>query len=75
MFVAVVLNSLYPLQQFLAVGIGWMLSGILTAAGVFTDDPTSIGFKARTDARADVITKFPYIFIPYPRTCTSSVCL
>ena len=53
-------------QQFLAVAIAWALSGILTAAGAFTDDPTSEGFKARTDARANVITDSPWLFFPYP---------
>ena len=62
--------SLTPLrlcpQQFLAMGIAWALSGVLTAAGAFPDDPTVDAFRARTDARVEVMTQAPWIYIPYP---------
>ncbi len=48
------------------MAIVWILSGILTAAGAFTDDPSELGYKARTDTRADVMAKSSYLFIPYP---------
>ena len=53
-------------QQFFALGIAWLLSGVLTAAGAFTDDKNSIGYKARTDARIGVITESPMLYFPYP---------
>ncbi|KAJ8305015.1 hypothetical protein KUTeg_018598 [Tegillarca granosa] len=60
----------YPLHQvfalLIAIIVGWMVSGILTAAGVFSDDPNAPDFNARTDARADVISNFPWFYFPYP---------
>ena len=53
-------------QILIAILLGWGLCGILTAAGVFTDDKTSKEYTARTDARTDVIDKASWFYFPYP---------
>ena len=50
----------------ISILIGWALCGILTAAGVFTDDPNDIGYKARTDARSNIIKEADWFYMPYP---------
>ncbi|XP_045168875.2 solute carrier family 23 member 2-like isoform X2 [Mercenaria mercenaria] len=60
----------YPLHQVFSILISiifnWGLCAILTAAGVFPDDPNALGYKARTDARNDVIRDNPWFNFPYP---------
>ena len=53
-------------QQFMAVGIALIFSGILTAAGAFTDDPKEISYRARTDNRIDVVSQASILYFPYP---------
>ena len=50
----------------ISIIVGWALCGILTAAGVFTDDPKDIGYMARTDARATIISDADWFYFPYP---------
>ncbi|XP_061194733.1 solute carrier family 23 member 1-like [Saccostrea echinata] len=60
----------YPLHQVFSVliagGVGWAISAILTKVGVFSDDPKSPEFYARTDSRTAVIGKTPWLVFPYP---------
>ncbi|OWF43864.1 solute carrier family 23 member 1-like [Mizuhopecten yessoensis] len=60
----------YPFHQMFAIMIGmlfgWALSGIMTAADVIPFDPKSIHFKARTDARGDVVENANWFYFPYP---------
>ncbi len=46
--------------------VAWVLAGILTAAGVFTDDTEEIGYMARTDTRLDALRDAPWFYFPYP---------
>ncbi|XP_045190888.2 solute carrier family 23 member 1-like [Mercenaria mercenaria] len=60
----------YPLHQVFAILfsilIGWAVCGIMTAAGAFPTDKTNIQYKARTDARADVIADSEWFYLPHP---------
>ncbi|ESO91989.1 hypothetical protein LOTGIDRAFT_217144 [Lottia gigantea] len=60
----------YPLHQvfsiLLSVIFGWILSVILTYAGVLSSDPTSTEYYARTDARNEILSRNPWFFFPYP---------
>ena len=60
------LNGPFLLQQFLAISVAWILSGVLTASGAFPDDPTSDGFKASTDSKSGVLAESPFFYFPYP---------
>ena len=53
-------------QILISILLNWLLCGILTSAGVFTNDPKNIEYKARTDARSDVIYTSPWFTFPYP---------
>ena len=53
-------------QVILAMIIVWIVCAILTAAGVFTDDQKNPQYRARTDARFDVLQKVPWFRVPYP---------
>ncbi|KAK6182946.1 hypothetical protein SNE40_010516 [Patella caerulea] len=60
----------YPLHQVFSILIsvifGWILSSILTSAGVLSDDPNSKEYYARTDARTEIISLNPWFYFPYP---------
>lgn len=60
----------YPLHQVFAILISilinWMICGILTRYDVIPNDPDHYSYKARTDARIDVIENNPWITLPYP---------
>ncbi|OWF42908.1 solute carrier family 23 member 1-like isoform X2 [Mizuhopecten yessoensis] len=60
----------YPLHQvfaiLIALAVGWLLCGILTAAGVFSTDRASKDYYSRTDARTDVISRASWFYFPYP---------
>ncbi|XP_052707172.1 solute carrier family 23 member 1-like [Crassostrea angulata] len=60
----------FPLHQvfsmLIAATVGWTTCVILTNMGVFSDDPNSPEFFARTDTRNDVIHKTPWFIFPYP---------
>ncbi|KAL4221965.1 hypothetical protein ACF0H5_018015 [Mactra antiquata] len=60
----------YPLHQVFAILISilvnWLLCGLLTHFDVFPNDPNHSMFKARTDARSNVIRENPWVTIPYP---------
>ena len=44
----------------------WSISAILTAAGVFTDNPDDKGYGARADAKIDAVNEAAWIRVPYP---------
>ncbi|XP_060563739.1 solute carrier family 23 member 1-like isoform X2 [Ruditapes philippinarum] len=60
----------YPLHQVFAILISiiinWAICGILTRFDVFPNDPSHTSYRARTDARADVIDNNPWFTVPYP---------
>ncbi|KAK3096305.1 hypothetical protein FSP39_025518, partial [Pinctada imbricata] len=60
----------YPVHQvfslLIAMLIGWTICGIMTAAGVFSDDPSSREYLARTDAKTAFVEKAPWFNVPYP---------
>ena len=58
----------FSLQQFLAISVAWILSGVLTACGVFSDDPTSDGFRVSTDSKSGVLAESSFFYFPYPCT-------
>ena len=50
----------------LAIASMWCISTILTAAGVFTDNPDDKGYGARADAKIDAVDEAVWIRVPYP---------
>ncbi|XP_052266034.1 solute carrier family 23 member 1-like [Dreissena polymorpha] len=60
----------YPLHQVFALLIsmliGWAVCGIMTYAGAFPTDPKNVMYKARTDARAEVIRDSGWFYFPHP---------
>lgn len=54
------------LPVILAVLLSWMVCGILTAAGVFSDNPKDLDYQARTDASVRVLHNAKWFFFPYP---------
>ncbi|KAJ8316851.1 LOW QUALITY PROTEIN: hypothetical protein KUTeg_004755, partial [Tegillarca granosa] len=60
----------YPLHQVFAMlismGIGWSLSGILTATNILSSDPNSKEFYARSDTKLSVVSTTPVFLFPYP---------
>ncbi|KAJ8317666.1 hypothetical protein KUTeg_005570, partial [Tegillarca granosa] len=50
----------------IAITCGWAVSAVLTEAGVFSKDPKSKEFYARTDSRLYVIDACPLFHFPYP---------
>uniref|UniRef100_A0ACB8GDK8 Uncharacterized protein n=1 Tax=Sphaerodactylus townsendi TaxID=933632 RepID=A0ACB8GDK8_9SAUR len=50
----------------LAILLVWLLCYILTATDVFPHDPNVYGFKARTDARGEIMSIAPWFRFPYP---------
>ncbi|CAD5116485.1 DgyrCDS5365 [Dimorphilus gyrociliatus] len=51
---------------FLAMALTWSLSAIFTHYNIFSSNPNSTSFKARTDAKTNVISKTPYFTLPNP---------
>ncbi|BFY97984.1 hypothetical protein BsWGS_01024 [Bradybaena similaris] len=50
----------------LSIIFGWLLSLVLTTAGAFTDDPSSLQYQARSDARLQVMEETDWFIFPYP---------
>lgn len=44
----------------------WLVCYIFTLTGLFPSDPNRYGYKARTDARGDIMTLAPWFRVPYP---------
>lgn len=65
-FLLITISILF--QMLIGAIVGWTTCVILTNMGVFSDDPNSPEFFARTDSRNDVIHKTPWFVFPYPGT-------
>lgn len=50
----------------IALIIGWMISYFMTISGALSDDPKSVEYNARTDARHQVIAQTSWLMFPYP---------
>lgn len=60
-------------QILVSLGLGWILSYILTATGTFTEDKDNIEYKARTDFNAEAIAKANWFYFPYPSKLASPI--
>ncbi|XP_022103943.1 solute carrier family 23 member 2-like [Acanthaster planci] len=58
------LFKLFPI--ILGVAVVWLFCVILTAIGVFPDDPNVYGYAARTDLNTMVMERAPWFSFPYP---------
>ena len=63
------LLQIYFFQILISILLNWLLCGILTYAGVFTNDPNNVEYRSRTDARLDVIIDSSWLNFPYPGQC------
>ncbi|NXE67979.1 S23A1 protein, partial [Calcarius ornatus] len=50
----------------LAIMLVWLICYALTRAGVFPSRPEEYGYKARTDARGEILSVAPWFRVPYP---------
>ncbi|XP_064018334.1 solute carrier family 23 member 1 [Pogoniulus pusillus] len=50
----------------LAIMLMWLLCYVLTRTGVFPSQPEHYGYKARTDARGEILPVAPWFRVPYP---------
>ncbi|XP_063059835.1 solute carrier family 23 member 1 [Engraulis encrasicolus] len=50
----------------MAIMLVWLVCYIFTLTGLLPTDPNSYGFKARTDARGEIMTQAPWFRMPYP---------
>ncbi|XP_053142570.1 solute carrier family 23 member 1 isoform X2 [Hemicordylus capensis] len=50
----------------LAILVVWLLCYILTVTDVFPRDAKAYGYKARTDARGEIMSIAPWFRLPYP---------
>ncbi|XP_068816323.1 solute carrier family 23 member 1 isoform X8 [Struthio camelus] len=50
----------------LAIMVVWLLCYLLTRADVFPRQPEVYGYKARTDARGEILSVAPWFRVPYP---------
>ncbi|NXY10226.1 S23A1 protein, partial [Pteruthius melanotis] len=50
----------------LAIMLVWLICYVLTRTGVFPSNPEEYGYKARTDARGEILSVAPWFRVPYP---------
>ncbi|KAM6379698.1 solute carrier family 23 member 1 isoform 1-T1 [Pluvialis apricaria] len=50
----------------MAIMVVWLLCYVLTCTGVFPSQPEAYGYKARTDARGEILSVAPWFRVPYP---------
>ncbi|XP_062485235.1 solute carrier family 23 member 1 [Pezoporus occidentalis] len=50
----------------MAIMVVWLLCYVLTRTGVFPSEPEAYGYKARTDARGEILSVAPWFRVPYP---------
>ncbi|NXS31596.1 S23A1 protein, partial [Pomatostomus ruficeps] len=50
----------------LAILLVWLICYVLTRTGVFPSHPDEYGYKARTDARGEILSVAPWFRVPYP---------
>lgn len=53
-------------QIIIAIMVVWLVCYIFTLTGLFPSDPDRYGYKARTDARGDIMVLAPWFRVPYP---------
>lgn len=58
-----------PPQIIMAIMVVWLLCYVLTCTGVFPSQPEAYGYKARTDARGEILSVAPWFRVPYPCEC------
>ena len=56
----------FLIQVLIAIAVGWLVCHILTVTQVLPSNPKTLGYYARTDARAEVLGKTKWFFFPYP---------
>ncbi|NXS97141.1 S23A1 protein, partial [Jacana jacana] len=56
--------KLFPI--IMAIMVVWLLCYVLTCTGVFPSQPEAYGYKARTDARGEILSVAPWFRVPYP---------
>ncbi|NXV11460.1 S23A1 protein, partial [Cepphus grylle] len=56
--------KLFPI--IMAIMVVWLLCYVLTRTGVFPSQPEEYGYKARTDARGEILSVAPWFRVPYP---------
>ncbi|KFP53600.1 Solute carrier family 23 member 1, partial [Cathartes aura] len=59
-------SRLCPCPIILAIMVVWLLCYVLTRTGVFPGQPEAYGYKARTDARGEILSVAPWFRVPYP---------
>ncbi|XP_058272293.1 solute carrier family 23 member 1 isoform X2 [Hemibagrus wyckioides] len=50
----------------MAIMLVWLVCYILTLTDVLPNDPEKYGYKARTDARGEIMSQAPWFRMPYP---------
>uniref|UniRef100_A0A8B9K6E4 Solute carrier family 23 member 1 n=1 Tax=Astyanax mexicanus TaxID=7994 RepID=A0A8B9K6E4_ASTMX len=50
----------------MAIMLVWLVCYILTLTDVLPNDPSQYGYKARTDARGEIMSQAPWFRMPYP---------
>ncbi|XP_055499053.1 solute carrier family 23 member 1-like isoform X1 [Leucoraja erinacea] len=50
----------------MAIMVVWLICYVLTLTDVFPKNPEQYGFKARTDARGEIMSTAPWFRMPYP---------
>ncbi|NXM41676.1 S23A1 protein, partial [Gymnorhina tibicen] len=50
----------------LAIMLVWLICYVLTLTGVFPSQPEEYGYRARTDARGEILSVAPWFRVPYP---------
>ncbi|XP_036443568.1 solute carrier family 23 member 1 isoform X1 [Colossoma macropomum] len=50
----------------MAIMLVWLVCYILTLTDVLPSDPSKYGYKARTDARGEIMSQAPWFRMPYP---------
>ncbi|KFP08219.1 Solute carrier family 23 member 1, partial [Calypte anna] len=56
--------KLFPI--IMAIMVVWLLCYLLTRTAVFPSEPEAYGYKARTDARGEILSVAPWFRVPYP---------
>lgn len=56
-------------QIILAIMLVWLICYVLTLTGVFPSRPDEYGYKARTDARGEILSVAPWFRVAYPCEC------
>lgn len=53
----------------MAIMLVWFVCYVLTLTDVLPNDPEKYGYKARTDARGEIMSQAPWFRMPYPCKC------